>query len=286
MKKRNTYREYADGNFLIRTEEFDSDQKLVKDIGYDRGNIISEIVYTYDNSGNLISEIQTNEDGVTATFYEFYSNNKIANQKQLFDNEVYEEMRYYYTDNSTTIETHQDDEIIAKLVKTEYEDKSSSSELFDLEGKLSEKHLTKFNAASNSFETEVFNEENKLIAKTIEKADEKGRLKETIYLNEEGKLYKLQILNFVDDKITEIHSKDYYATVKETICRNEFDEQGRLIGQKLYNAAEELLQNCRIEYNEKGDIIEESSIFNGGFNTVAGILNNGQTYRYIYEIEY
>lgn len=285
MKKRNTLREFADGNFLIRSEEFDSNKRLIKDISFEKGVKISEAVCEYDTAGNLISETQTNEDGVTTTLFE-YTANKIVCHRQLFNDELFEEVRYTYNNNSVTVETYQDEELVSKLEKTENEDKSGSRELYGMDGKLLERHVVQFDAANNTYETEVYNEDNHLASKIIEKANENGKPLEVIYLNEDGKLYKRQVCDYAGDKLAEIHSTDFYADIKETTCCNEYDEKGRMISQQLFNAGQELVQNYHIIYNEKDDIIEESSIYNGGYHSVAGILNNGQSYRNIYEIEY
>jgi hypothetical protein len=286
MKKRSTYRSSTEGNFLIRTEEFNSNLKLIKDCTFDRGTRISETVYTYDKSGNLTSEIQTNDDGITATYYEFDRENKIIGYRQLFNDEVYEEVRFHYDNKHTTVDTFQDDELVSKLIKTENDDNVSASELYGLDGKLSERYSKRYFESTNTFETEVFNEDNKLSSKIIEKLDEKHRPKEVIYLNEENKLFKLQQFVYSNDKLAEILTKDYYANIKETICRNEYDSYGRLIDQKLYTPAEEIIQKCSFVYNENGDIVEESSLYTGGYTTAAGILNNGQSYHYIFDIEY
>ncbi len=286
MKKRNTYRINNSNNNLIRTEEFDSNQKLIKDTNFEHGLVVSETAYTYDNSGNMTSETQTNEDGVTASFYEYNNENKIISHKQLFNDELYEEVQYKYDTNSVIMETIQDNEIISKLVRIQNEDKSGTREMFGMDGKLTEKHITRYNAADNSYETEAYNEDDKLMTKIIERGDSEGRPTEVFYLNQEGKLFQHKVYTYSEDKLTEVYTKDFYSDIKETTCINEYNQDGLLSSQKLYNINDEILQNCLTIYNDKGDIIEESSLFSGNYLSVAGILNNGQSFHFLYEIEY
>ena len=207
-----------------------ANDKLVKEITKENGEIIDNSEYVYNND-LLIEEIHYYDDGLSEKTINTYDDDKMLVAQESYDSEGNLNEKLVFTNNGN------------KVLKIEYEDEDGNKSPYQ------------------NFE---YDEHGNLIKKTYINLDEKTLETDNSY-NEQGQLIKTIDYNeFGDIDNIEKYSYDDNSHITETIHQShdytlnyhyEFNDDGNVCHYTVTNSKDELIQETTHNYSN-GNIID------------------------------
>lgn len=160
-----------------------------------------------------------------------------------------------------------------------YDDKGNEveSNIYDYDGKLSNKLIYKYDESGDKIELNSYNSDGRLYARTINKYDAKGNKIESNLYDSVGKQTSKDVFQY-NDRRELIENKSYYFA--DNILSKDvfkYNDKGNLIEENNYMSDGTLFRSITLKYDENGNVIE----FNSCIKDSNDNIHN--TYKYYYD---
>ena len=280
MKKITTYHQLSEDEKLIQSISTISDTgKVISQQQYEKGFMMSETMYAYDDKDRLVEETEyITEGGTTTNRYTLNDDDEVIGTQVFYGDDLFEEHKITVAGNQKTKVITQEDKVIQKLVETESEDGTEELLVYDGEGKLLQKQVTI--PYADSTEISIFDGAGTFLGLTIESFDENDELKEKKEYDQNKNLIRIDAYTTENDLITEHYIKSKVDNqILEITNVYKYDENENEIGREINNPHGQSMVLESKKYNQDNELIEEI------YENLSGNLAYGTSYHKIFVIE-
>lgn len=278
-----TYIIEEESKTLQGQKTFDENQRLIYSINYTESPSI-ENRYEYDETGNLIKQIETqgNIENSAQTF-EYGEDGTIIDQKLFIAGHLYEHIKLEKTENGFTRTMFVNGEEIERLEKS-FNGKNWHNSFY-LNGELLEEQKYVFNTETNTAETEVSNYEDDHFIVIKEKYNEQSEVTFEEKFLKGGSLLSSTEIEINNGLILKETIKEFLGNDHSYERSFEYDEFNNMTKYECRSSTGALLSFHNRWFNDKNQLVEETGYANGYFSGITGIQRNNEQFHLIHDYE-
>lgn len=272
---------------LIKEDQFNQENQVISTKEFDNNLVVLTRSYQYDASGNMIVEEEKSENGKVSVQYTYNDQNQLIKLKQFFNDDLYETHIYDIVEQTLIVDKLREEVLFERYVKKDLGNGSYQEEFFNESNQRVELHKASYQTESRTLTHEYYDAYEQLIATSVEKFNEADFLIFSEEKDGNGNTIKSNTFEIENNKITKHLHTNFTAEIQETETINEYDHHGNLTRQTTKDASNgKVIAQYWSKYNEQNELIEEFSNRLGSFNSITGIMNNGESVHHVYEIEH
>ncbi len=266
-----TYELLADGERELVSEEIHNTKGQVIAIKEYSPIQNSEEIKEYDDSGQLIKEVEI-IDGLEGSRveYEYNSEGQILSLKQFLSGDVFQETRFEYLGSKTIERTIQNGVELSRTETTEEE--STLVKEYYMQNELFEIRSEVFNPVTRSKQIRITDETGRLIETELQRFDQSQNLIKSEEKRSDGTLLKLSEYKYKNGKLI-FEKHDDHDAYEYYELSYEYDQHGNEVNWEKRTNSGQLLSFEKKQFNDKNQLIKN-----------VGVSANGTNYDYEFEI--